>query len=69
MQTERFTVNLPAEIIQRVRDCAYWHPALTLGTIAAIALTDFVDDMERERGRPYPPGGQLKRGRPKRGRG
>jgi hypothetical protein len=65
IQKERLTAKLPVELIERVRNAVYWTPGLTLARLAAIALTKYLDDIETERGAPFPPRqSELKAGRP-----
>lgn len=62
---ERMTFHLPLEVIERVKNAVYWTPGLTLADLAAEALREAVDRMERKRGEPFPPRkAELKGGRP-----
>lgn len=62
---ERLTAQLPVELIDRARNAVYWTPGLTLAELAAKALKQFLDQLEAERGEPFPPRhGELKAGRP-----
>lgn len=62
---ERLTVNLPVELISRARDTVYWTPGLTLAGLAKVALTQLIDQLEQERGEPFPPReGEIRLGRP-----
>jgi hypothetical protein len=61
----RFTINLPATVIERARDAVYHSPGLTLTSLAVAALTRELDRLERERGQPFPARrGPLRSGRP-----
>jgi len=64
-EKERLTVHLTAELINRVRNAVYWTPGLTLSTLAEKALERAVNDLEEQRGEPFPQRrGELKGGRP-----
>jgi hypothetical protein len=62
---ERMTFHLPVEVIERAKNAVYWTPGLTLAGLAAQALTEAVDRLERHRGQAFPPReSELKGGRP-----
>lgn len=62
---ERMTFHLPVEVMDRAKNAVYWTPGLTLADLAAQALTDTVDRMEKKKGEPFPPRkAELKGGRP-----
>ena len=62
---ERFTVQLSADLIDKVRDAVFWTPGLTLSDLAADALRDALTDLEAKRGEAFPARtGELKTGRP-----
>lgn len=62
--TEKITTPFPADLIERVRNAAYWE-RLTLTGIIVQAVAEAVARMEQERGESYPPRkGELKGGRP-----
>lgn len=62
--TEKITTPFPADLIERVRNAAYWE-RLTLTSIIVQAVTEAVARMEQDRGESYPPRkGELKGGRP-----
>jgi len=62
--TEKITTPFPVDLIERVRNAAYWD-RLTLTGIIVQALTDAMNRMEKERGEPYPPRtSELRGGRP-----
>jgi hypothetical protein len=66
---QRMTVSLPAELVERVRDAAYWTPGSTMAGLIAQALEDLLKQREVQNGRPFAPRlGALKPGRPKMGR-
>jgi len=59
---ERVTFHVPVEIADRVRAAVYWTPGLTMGSLAAQALEEFV---EKKRGAKFQPAvGEPKGGRP-----
>ena len=47
-------VSLDPEVLERARNAVYWTPGLTLTDLATQALAAAVDDLEYERGRPFP---------------
>ncbi len=64
---ERFTVHIPPELAERVRDACYWQPDLTLAAFVEKALDTALTKLQkqRNRGKPFPTRkGELKRGRP-----
>ena len=52
---QRFTAKLPIEIIERARNAVYWTPGLTLAQLVANSLSHALDDLEAQRGEPFPP--------------
>lgn len=62
--TERVTFALPADLMGRARDAAYWTPGLALSDLAANGIREQIEALERERGEPFPPRpGRLRPGR------
>lgn len=62
---ERLTVNLPVELIDRIKNAVYWTPGLTLTQLAEESFLKQLAKLEKERGEPFPQRDQpLKRGRP-----
>lgn len=62
---ERMTFHLPVEVMERAKNAVYWTPGLTLADLAAQALRDAVDRLEKKRGEAFPPRkSELKGGRP-----
>lgn len=62
---ERFTVQVPTGVIERVKNAVYWTHGLTLSAMAERAFAEYVDRLEAERGEPFPPrNGELPTGRP-----
>jgi len=65
----RFTVTLPATLIDRLRNAVYWTADLTLTRLIEEALAYSVDRLEQQHGEPFPPRIEpLKGGRPRRAR-
>ena len=50
---ERFTVNLPPELIERARNAVYWTPGLTLAGLAEDALFKALRRLEKGNGGPF----------------
>jgi len=62
---ERLTVHLSIGLIDRVKNTVYWTPGMTLASLAETALQQLVDQLEKQRGEPFPPRKEnLKGGRP-----
>ena len=62
---ERFTVQLSADLIDKVRDAVFYTPGLTLSELAGVALRDALAALEAKRGEAFPARtGELKTGRP-----
>ena len=62
---EKLTVLLTHDIIERVKNAAYWNPRLTIAAIAERGIAQVIEEIEREHGGPYPPREEeLKGGRP-----
>jgi len=51
---ERLTLHLPVEVMERPKHDLFWMPGLALADLAAQALTDAVDRLEKERGEAFP---------------
>ena len=65
IKRERLTAQLPQEVMERVRNAVYWTPGLTIAGMTTQALEQFLDQIEAERGAPFPPRqGAIKTGRP-----
>jgi hypothetical protein len=63
---QRMTVSLPADLVERVRDAAYWTPGSTMAGLITEALEGLLRQRELQNGRPFAPRlGALKPGRPK----
>lgn len=62
---QKLTVHLPAELVNRVKNAAYWNPRLTIAKIAEQGIRTALERVERENGGPYPEReGELVGGRP-----
>lgn len=60
------TVSLPADLVERMRDAAYWTPGQTMASLISNALQDFLSTLEAKNGHPFMPRlGDLKPGRPR----
>src|ERR1039457_3671511 len=47
-------VSLAPDVLERARNAVYWTPGLKLTALATTALAAAVDDLEHERGQPFP---------------
>lgn len=62
---EKLTVHLTHDLIDRVKNAAYWNPRLTIASIAELGIKYAIEQVEKEHGGPYPPRESgLKGGRP-----
>ena len=62
---EKLTVHLTHDLIERVKNAAYWNPRLTIAAIAERGIIQVIEEIEQEHGGPYPPREEeLKGGRP-----
>ena len=58
-------MHLQPDLIERVKNAAYWNPRLTIAAIAEAGIRQALAEVEREHGGPYPPREQdLRGGRP-----
>ncbi len=63
---QRMTVSLPADLVERMRDAAYWTQGQTMAGLISHALEEFLHTLEAQNGRPFLPRlGDLKPGRPR----
>ena len=61
----KITVHLRPDLVERVKNAAYWNPRLTIASIAEAGILYALEQVEKERGGPYPPREQeLRGGRP-----
>ncbi len=64
-RTTRLTVNLSAELANRLRNTVYGLPRLTLSGLVAQAIASALSELEARHGGPFPKrAGELKSGRP-----
>lgn len=61
---QRFTVHLPADLVEQLRRAVFWTPGLTLSDLAEDALRQAVGRLEKEHGGPFPELRGSIRGRP-----
>jgi hypothetical protein len=62
---QRITVQISEEVIDRVKNSVYWTPGLTLASLAEEAFAKAVNELENQRGEPFPKRkDELKTGRP-----
>ena len=65
IKQERLSARVPQEVMERVRNAVYWTPGLTIAGMTAQALEQFIDQIEAERGEPFPRRqGEIQIGRP-----
>lgn len=63
---QRMTVSLPADLLERMRDAAYWTSGTTMAGLISTAIEDLLHNLESQNGRPFSPRLQdLKPGRPR----
>lgn len=66
---QRMTVSLPTDLVERVRDAAYWTSGTTMAGLISSALEDLLHNLEIQNGRPFSPRlRNLKPGRPRTGK-
>ncbi len=51
---EKLTVHLDEELVNRVKNAAYWNPRLNIARIAERGIRRAVEEVERENGGRYP---------------
>jgi hypothetical protein len=60
------TVSLPIDLLERMRDAAYWTSGTTMAGLISSALEELLHNLESRNGRPFSPRLQdLKPGRPR----
>lgn len=63
---QRMTVSLPTDLLERMRDAAYWTSGTTMAGLISSAIEDLLNNLESQNGRPFSPRLQdLKPGRPR----
>jgi hypothetical protein len=50
----KLTVHLDADLVNRVKNAAYWNPRLTIARIAEEGVRTGLEAVERDNGGPYP---------------
>jgi hypothetical protein len=62
-ETDRATYHLPPELIDKVRDVAWWDRE-TINAVVSAAIGEHIARREKKRGQPYPKReGELRRGK------
>lgn len=65
VKKQRVTIHIPIDLIERVKNAVFWQPGLTLAEFAEQALAHAIEELENERGTPFPPRKKpLRGGRP-----
>ncbi len=54
IEKQRMTIHLPVDLVEKMKDAVYWTPGLTLAGLAEDALQVAVEEIEEERGEPFP---------------
>jgi hypothetical protein len=63
---QRMTVSLPTDLLERMRDAAYWTSGTTMAGLISSALEELLNNLESRNGQPFSPRLQdLKPGRPR----
>ena len=66
---QRMTVSLPTDLLERIRDAAYWSSDTTMAGLISSALENHLHNLESRNGHPFSPRLQnLKPGRPRAGK-
>ena len=50
---ERSTFHLPIDLMDRMRNCVFWTPGLTMGELAEEGIRKVVDAYEKKNGGPF----------------
>jgi hypothetical protein len=50
---QKITVHLRPDVIERVKNAAYWNPRLTISAIAEAGIINALEKVEDENGGPY----------------
>lgn len=65
IERQRMTAILPADLIEKARDCCFWTPGLTVAALVEDALRAELKKREAKRGEPFPSrSGPIRTGRP-----
>src|SRR5262249_20575677 len=51
---QKLTVHLRPDLVDRVKNAAYWNPRLTITSIAEMGIIRAIESIEQENGGPYP---------------
>ena len=51
---QKLTIHLEANLVNRVKNAAYWNPRLTIAKIAESGIRQSLDKVEKENGGQYP---------------
>lgn len=51
---QRITLHISTELVDRVKNAVYWEPGLTVAGFAEEAFSTAIEDLEEERGKPFP---------------
>jgi len=51
---QKLTVHLDGDVVNRVKNAAYWNPRLTIARIAERGIRKALEEVERDHGGPYP---------------
>jgi hypothetical protein len=54
LKRQKLTVHLWTELVERVKNAAYWNPRLTIASIVEMGIYDAIERIEKEYGGPYP---------------
>ncbi len=54
VKKERITLHISSDIINKIKNAVYWEPGLTMAAFAELALYKALNELEQERGEPYP---------------
>ena len=64
-EKERCTFHIPIDLMERVRNCVFWTPGLTMAALAEEGLRSALDSYEKKNGGAFPlRTANLKGGRP-----
>jgi hypothetical protein len=65
---DRCTFHLPMDLMERVRNCVFWTPGLTMAEVAEEGIRHSLEAYEKKNGGPFQPRKHnLKGGRPMKG--
>lgn len=61
---EVWSGRMDPDLLDKAKAVAYWTPGLTFSHLVETALRSYLDEWEREHGKPEEPDGPLREGRP-----